>query len=360
MQTFGHDDHKADIKRREAKFERWRDEILRQAIDRTTMARVKSRALGDPEVRRDSTLAKMIQGFLSQREAEMARLKAQAKQDRALWRRPQPEDQEEERGGSAQADRADHPHDPSTEEAEKILQRLNRQFRDYQSHLYEAEARSVVENIRALLERFPVLGADGKLDHYAASLEDLGRRRRTYQAQIEELGRRAVRAAEHGKHGLTATALRRLSSIHAAHPQLLPDGELSRIRNRITEASEHHEHRMAAKALVRTERAVAEELKHISGIIHHFHKVARRVPHDAEAYHHAQEEYHQAIKEVRSHDKEWLAGVVLELVDLLAEWHEAPHGAEVQVDHFIESVRSSLSHMRGEIREIERETHDGK
>ena len=78
----------------------------------------------------------------------------------------------------------------------------------------------------------------------------------------------------------------------------------------------------------------------------------RRHPHDAADYARAKAAYEKAVREVKAHDTEWLAGMILELVDVLAEWDETPIKAQDQADHFIESVRKALTQLRHEMRDI--------
>jgi hypothetical protein len=150
--------------------------------------------------------------------------------------------------------------------------------------------------------------------------------------------------------------MRRLLSIHAAHPRLLDESGLDGIRDDIIQAAdEHHEHQLTVRKLVERGRAVASEVKRLAAVIHEFHRVARSAPHTSEEFHSAEAAYLRAIQEVRVHDKEWFVGFVLELGGLLAEWTIPPLGAEGRIDRFLDRISASLNSIRAEMREIETE-----
>ncbi|UCD27425.1 MAG: hypothetical protein JSV03_09875, partial [Planctomycetota bacterium] len=151
-------------------------------------------------------------------------------------------------------------------------------------------------------------------------------------------------------------SMRRLLSIHAAHPRLLDESGLEEIRaNTIQAADEHHEHQLTARKLVERGRTVATEVKRLAAVVHEFHRVARSAPHTSKEFHSAEAAYLRAIQEVRVHDKEWFVGFVLELGGLLAEWTIPPLEAEGRIDRFLDRISASLNSIRAEMREIETE-----
>ena len=67
----------------------------------------------------------------------------------------------------------------------------------------------------------------------------------------------------------------------------------------------------------------------------------------------AETTYLRALQEAWADDTERLAGFVLELANLLAEWTEPPLRAAKKIDHFLESIRLGLKRIHAEIREID-------
>lgn len=333
-------------RRREQTFEHWRAEILRFALDERTLNAVAARALNDSDVRNDPTLAGQIRQYIQQRRAELHKARA----PHAGGNHPMTPGQ---RSGFSALGAVEH--DVTLEEAAASLRSLDEHMTEYVSHLFEVEAEAVVARVRALCERYPQLNQTGQVEQFERRLRDLKGRIQDSRTRIDLLEKQAIEAAERGDHDVAANCLKRLSSIHAAHPQMLPDKRLAELRERLTRAGAHEHQRQAARQLVEREKAIARELKQIAAVVHHFHKVSRRQPHDPVEYARAKALYEKALAEVRSHDAQWLAATVLELVDLLADWDAPTDKAQAQVDHFIASVRRSLAHIRHEIRAIEQE-----
>jgi hypothetical protein len=350
---FDRQDNPATLRRREHVFEHWRAEILRFAMDDRTLNAVAARALNHADVRADATVASQIRQYVQQRRTELAKARAQH-QDVVHPLGPSPRDSiTSPRDSITSLDATER--SATAEDAAAIIRGLDEHLTEYVSHLYENEGEAVVARIRALCEQFPQLNQHGLLEQYEHRLGQLKRQVVDCRTQIDELEKQAIRSAESGLHDEAADCLKRLSSIHAAHPQLLPDKRLIELRQRLSMAGSRHDYRLAARQLVEREKAIAREVKQIAAIVHHFHKVARRQPPDPAEYARAKALYEKALAAMKTHDGEWLAATVLELVDLLSEWDAPPEKAQAQVDHFIESVRKSLAHIRREIREIEQE-----
>ncbi len=342
---FERESNPAALRRREHVFEHWRAEIVRFGRDERTLNAVAARALHHSEVRADTVLESQIRQFVQQRRADLAR--ARVPHEEAA-----PALSTGSHGAAASISAVEHT--VTVEEAAAIVRGLDEHMSEYISHLFEPEAEAVVDRVRDLCRQFPQLNQHGMLRQYEQRLEQLKRQLAESRQAIDELENKVVDAAERGDHDQAAQGLKRLSSIHAAHPQLLPDHRLADLRHRIETAGAHHEHRLAARHLIEREQAIARELKQIAAAVHHFHKVARRHPPDPGEYALARSAYLKALKEVKAHDREWLAAMVLELVELLAAW-DAPPKAQKQVDQFIDSVRKSVAQIRGEIRSIEAE-----
>jgi len=347
MGTFKHKDEHADLKRREALFIRFRDEILRESSNAAALGRARDRVLSKREVQQDSILANMLRNFAAERIAALNAAHRPAEihaTPGSFSPRPRP---------------AEPPPRPSTamQQAREALVNLERQFDDYLAHYYEAEARAALGRIVELSSEHPGLIPPHRIDEHQQRLDGCAQRRRRLESDIDQLAADAETCAERGDHAATTAALKRLSSLHAAHPQILGDLRFQQIRDRIMRAGQKHEHREAIRKLLERERAVAGELRKLSAIVHRFHKVARTTPHDHEEYGRAEAAYHHAVREVKSHDAEWLAALILELVDLLADDPAAGPQVQSQIDRFVASVRSALANLRGEIQQIESELH---
>lgn len=342
------DDH-ASVKHREVVYQRWVSAILRETRDHTSLSQVESRAMNDPDVRSDDLLANMIRSYVAERHVELRQRQ---------WQKAM---EEAKREGKLEA--AQLPVEPpSTSSAGiySVVRRLGVEFGQRAGDLDEAAAQGVLIRLRDLHGEHPQAFESQPLAEYEAALKRLTERIRRIEDQIEQVAGHAISSAAKGDTDAMATALQRLASVRSAHPRLLSEERLAEIRDAVLNAGEEHEHRLAAKALIERERAVAVELKALSERIHRFHRLANETPHNAQAYRKAEMDYVQAVKDVRTHDTEWLAGFILELADLLEEWGDPPPEAQTQLDRFLHSVRSSLTHLRSEIREIEQEHHPDK
>lgn len=350
-----HAEHARDARRREQLFNHWQAEILREARDDATLQRVQSRALSDPDVARDGELVSQIMAVVAQVHHDLAMRRAA---ETGEPRSPQPVT-------AASAPLAVSSPDPASSRAISPAERasiaerfahMEYEFRDHLARLNESAARTVLRRMYALLAEHPEAVDADRLAECDRAMETMQRQRAEVEQTVRRLVERGVSAAMHGDTGATARAFQRLSTIHAAHPTVLSDERLQQLREQIVHAAEEHEHRLAAQELVRRERAVAAELKELADQIHRFHDQARRLPHDSPEFARAEREYRQAVRAVQSHDSDWLAALILELMDLLEEWHDPTHKGEHQVDRFLNSVRSALHNLRREIREIEKET----
>lgn len=344
-----HHGHPTVVKRREAAFEHLRAELLREAGNRVSFNQAKNRVLSYPQVQNDPALRSMLQGVIAEREALFRQ------NEPHLAPHPTIAAPSASEGKSSFAPRGN----PEAE-ARSLLTIVQRQFHDAVSHFHEAEARGALQKLESIWTHHPTLCAPDDPKHYRDELEHLVERRRAFQKHVKEVARRATEAAAKGDEMHASRAIRRLSSIHAMHPDLLPDAQFDRIRSQIQHASDRHEDRVLAAKLLAREREVATEISRLAHRIHHFHRVARSLPHDQEAFHRAEADYLRAVEAVQAHDAEWLGGVILELVELLSEFHRPPKAAQAQVDRFLEIVRSALSRLRKEIRAVHIEEHPPK
>jgi hypothetical protein len=336
-----------NVKKREAIFQQWRSQILREARDFASLADVGQRALSDAEVIADPVIEGMIRAEIEERRSEFT-LEDKMRDTPVVPRRTrdatlvsssqaaQPPPLDWKAAFDAQARTAaasiEHGDEPQAAFAVNRLCELQREHSEFIS----------VESVESYVERLK------RLRHRLAHLE----------GQIDGLLHQALSAARRGDDQQVSQCTRRLSSLHAAHPRLLPRERLDVIREQIIQASDVREHREAAHRLVERERAVAAEIKKLADSVHQFHLTARSVPHDRDEYHRAEAAYLRVVREVRAHDREWLSGYILELADLLAAWGDPPPEAEANVDRFLRGVRASLHHIQEEIHEIEIEQED--
>lgn len=329
----------AEAKRHDAAFQRWCGEILREVRDRQSLAWVSARALSDPDISGDAEVESRLRGFIAEREAEL-RL-AETAYASSEWTPPP-------------APRAAPP-TPSQAQVRVAFERLRHAFEDDVTHFDEPRAREQLGELDAMQKRYANWLDPAGVERCRESLARMIRQRDALRADIEALANRACDAARRGEHEAAAADLRKLSSIHAARPRLLTDGRFAEIRDEIARSGAEHEHRVAAGHLIERERAVASEVRRLADTVHRFHLLAQRVAHDSEAYLRAEREYHAAVATVRSHDKEWLAELILELDAFLDELHDEK--AARQVDRFLSSVRQAHRRLIDEIREIHRELH---
>jgi hypothetical protein len=103
---------------------------------------------------------------------------------------------------------------------------------------------------------------------------------------------------------------------------------------------------------VAREKAVSDEVRKLAECVHRFHRTIREMPHDDPLFEIAEAEYRAAVREIRHHDKEWLADLMIELNEKLEALHDPTGQSEAQVNRFLTSVRSALNTIIQEIREI--------
>lgn len=327
-----HRDHHGDIKRREAAFEHLRAELLREASNRNSFASAKARVMHRPEVQQDPVLRAMLEQIVAEREAVFRQMPEHLAPSAGGVQPPK---------GATPVSRRD-----AEADAREALGILSRHFHDAVAHFHEAEARGLLQRIRTVWSEHPALKPDGEPAESEGLLTQLIERRREFVAHVDELANRAIHSAQHGHEDHAARSLQRLSSIHALHPDLLTDAHFEDIRRRIQEAGDQFEDQRVARKLLERERSVAAELKRLAQVIRHFRNVARTVPHDQAAYAEAEARYHDAVKAISSHDADWIGGVIIELVELLSEFHSTDKRPQNHVDRFLSSLRLAISQLQ--------------
>ncbi|MCG3128842.1 MAG: hypothetical protein CHACPFDD_03738 [Phycisphaerae bacterium] len=424
---------------REAIFERWRSDILREAIDLETLARVAARMGHDPDVRADAVLESELRGVLAEKEAELKAIRrrldvddaptapgsgvgvpgvgtagraewvvqgekrkaasggegtqardaecsqgrqlstetlhealptqqpsaaqtrapggsqSQAQSDVRRQREAPAGDAECSRGrlpstGAHTPEQAALPESPSA--AVNYVAHLRHQLEGYLAHGDAEAAEGVLARIEVARRRYPELMDEAEHERLAGRLEHVRRRQSVARARVEELARRALVAAAEGDHDTVSQVLRRLGVLHASIPGVLSDARYQQLHDQIVNASEVHEHREAARALLKRESEVAAEIRRMARAIRAFHDVART----AKAHHdvrEAERAYREAEAELKAHDREWLAGLILEMLEMAEVCHGPRGRVERHVDVFVRSLREALERLGAEVREME-------
>jgi len=233
------------------------------------------------------------------------------------------------------------------------FERLARTLSGWLARGDESEASAVCEQMRALQEESRGGIPAAALQPYEQQIVNLRTRLDEFKIQIAALVQQAVAASRNGDERAAATLMRRLSAINVTYPRLLNEARLDEIRAAIVHANEEHEDGLTARKLVERERAVAAEIKKVAAAVHEFHRGICAIPDTSEEFRSAEATYLRALQKVRVHDTEWLAGFVLELADLLAEWRPPSLAAGKQIDRFLESVRVSLKQIHAEMGQID-------
>lgn len=344
----------SECRHREAVFQQLSAEIMREARDLFSLASAASRALGHADVRRDGLLAGMVRSCIAAREAE---LRSKLAEQRRLEHGAEPRSPHGFQPVAGVQPEAPRP--PDVYEKPHVLASFERMRREYDERLVHFEldrAREWLKKIEDLHTRYPAFVSAAALERCKLDMTRVEQKRSQLEAEIDLLARSAVEAASMGRHEEAAQALKRLSSMQATRPQLFANDRFQRIRDEIAAAGERFEHREASQALVARERAVAAEIRKLADCVRRFHRIARETPHDCPAYMQAEAEYRAAVREIRHHDKDWLADLMIELDEILEALHDPTGRAEEQVSRFLATVRTALNQTIAEIRQIAAET----
>jgi len=339
-------------KERESILQRWRSAIQRDTRDIDSLDQVLSRAMNDSDVRTDPTLESMIRSEIEHRRSMIESQKNE--------HRPASVIKQFKFASPPSLPRvpAHTPQDPVRIAFDCMGHTLSRYLEDNN----ETEALLVHEQMRLLHKESPTIINLTMIDPYMRQIEKLQAHLKIVREQIMALAQQAIVASKKGDDATVAALMLRLSAIQLAYPRLLDEVRLEEIRSEIIHASEQHDDVLRVNRLVERGRVVAAEIEMLAAAVKEFHRIARVVPRVGEEFRRAEAAYLQTVNDVRAHDPEWVAGVILELADLLAECGVPPPGAAGRVDHFLDSIHSSLRRMRAEMRDIEterRESSDG-
>ncbi len=335
---------RSDAKRREAIFQQRCAEIMRETCDLETLSYAAARALGHPEVHADPILHAMLRAFISEREAEVrARAQVAGATDDVPRAARQPVQQ------------APEFRLPLRERVQGTLSKLRLELEGHLTNYNELGAEEVLVRIRDLRKRYPGHVESETVSRCEDQVARLVQKRDMFRKQLAELVQQAASAIERGDQKTAAWVLRRLSAIHALLPTVLSEQRLEQLRQTILQSGEKQERHEAARNLVQREQSVGTEIKRLGAIIHRYHKLSHNEQVDPDIMQQAKTAYRGAVEEVRSHDDEWLADLMIELDCLLEDLHGPRDRAEAQVDKFVNNVRLAVGNMRAEIEQIQSE-----
>ncbi len=354
-------------KQRDAALQKWRSLIMRECRDLSSLERISARALQDRDVRADAQLLSMVQAELERRRAELQREQQNEQRDRSSSGPPpkyrSSASRRDESGWQTSPDFASEfraearptpptappPPDPDQVAFRQLIEDLGEALKGGD----EDAARVTLEQMRTLREKTGRIISASDLERYEQRIEKLRARLEGFRGQIETMARDALTAARRGEAETAAKLMRRLSAIHVAHPRLLDEPGLEKIRQEIVGADEGHEDRLTTHRLIERERAVAAKMKQLAAAVDDFHRIVCTVPETSDEFRRAEKAYLQVLEEVRLHEEDWLAEFVLELADVLAEWSVPPPGAEQQIDRFLEKVRVGIERIHKKMGEID-------
>lgn len=336
--------HPSDAKRREAVYQQRCAEIMREMRDLESLSYAAARALGHPEVHADPVLFGMLRSFIAEREAEI----------RARSPLPGAEEGEGAPAGPA-VEQATEFKVPLRERVRTALSKLQVELEGHLANYNEAGAGEVLSRIQDLRHRYPGHVEVAVVRRCEEQVKRLAEKRDMFRRQLTELVQQATVAIERGDQKTAAWVLRRLAAIHTLLPAVLPEDRFKALRETILRSGEKQERHEAARQLVAREQAVGAEIKRLGAIIHRYHKLSQKTSGDDDVSRRAEEEYRRAVAEVRSHNDEWLADLMIELDCLLEDLHGPRDRAESQVDKFVNNVRTALQQMRQEIETIQKE-----
>jgi phage shock protein A len=337
--------HRFDAKRREAIYQQRCAEITREMRDLESLSYAASRALGHPEVHADPVLFGMLRSFIAEREAEI----------RMRVKLPGGEEDDVEAELPATGAKPSEFRLPLRERVQMALSKLQLELEGHLTHYADVGAEDALKRIRELRRRYPGQVEQAVVEQCEEQFQRLIDKRTMFRAQLDELVQQAAEAMQRGDEATGAWVLRRLSAIHKLLPAILPEERLESLREMILRSGEKRDRHEAARQLVERERTVGAEVKRLGAIIHRFHTLSQKSSVNVAVMRQAEAEYLRAVDEVRSHDDEWLADLMIELDCLLEDLHGPRDRAEAQVDTFVSNVRTALHHMQREIESIQKE-----
>lgn len=335
-----------EARHREQLFNQLSAEILRSCRDDNSLRYASDRAMNHPDVLKDPLLASMLRSFIAERQAE---LNARIYSQRLASNLTTPPWQS--------VSRADSRGTPDRQQIRAAYERIHREFEGRLIHYDVSSAEKVLERLAGMQDRYPDMISLAEISRCRVDLARVRERRAGLESEISEVADRAVAAARDGRNDEVAGLLRRLTMFQSAGPHVFSDARRKQIEDAIAQASDAFEHREAAARLLELERAAAAEVRRMAGHVRAFHEAVRHLPQDSPQFRDAEQAYRATtLEEVRAHDADWLADLMIELDERLEEFHDVTGRAEAQVAEFLHRVRNALNHVRNEVRQIRRES----
>ena len=358
-------------KDRNTAYQQWCSLITREGRDLPSLERISARALQDHAVRADALLQGMIRAELERQRSELQRetqreqqsdvpatrvpkyYSSAARRDNLdLSRLPSDDSHSTVAPPKPAAPPAPLPPPPPDPDQVALLQ--------WAENLSEAlkagdvaAARTACAHLRALHQQRSEIVSAALLETYEQRVTKLHAQLDDHRRQIATLAEQARAAAQAGDAPAALQLMHRLTAIHVAHPRLLDEAGLAQMRHAVAHANERREDGLMTCKLMERERAVMVEMKRLASAVSEFHRAVFSHPESGPEFRQAARIYLRVLREIRLHEKDWLAEFVLELGDVLANWNVPPPGAEKQIDRFLETVRAALQRIHVQMGQID-------
>ena len=362
-------------KQRDATYRHWCSQIARECRDLAGLERISARALQDRDVQADSLLQSMLRAELARQRAELEREAQRERQSRTAAPPPakyhasasppaKHHASASPRGVSMPRPASNsappeveppplRPTPPPPDPDQVAFYQLVADLSEALKKGDEDAARTVCAQMRVLHQRRSTLVSAADLERYEQRATKLHVQLNDHRSQIAALAQQARAAAQAGDVPAALKLMHRLTAIHVAHPRLLDKAGLGKMRKDVAHATEGREDRVTTHKLIERERAVAAEMKRLALAVSEFHRAVFNHPESGLEFRRAARVYLGVLRDIRLHEKDWLAEFVLELGDVLANWYVPPPGAERQIDHFLEKMRAALQRIHVEMGEID-------
>ena len=217
-----------NTKQRDVVFQRWHSVIHREMRDLASLEQLGARALSDPDVRDDATLQSMIRADLEQQRARFEQEQQSQQPSTAA-----PESRPDVRPAPPRSVPTTPP-----DEVRAAFDRLAQTLGECLERVDEGQTRAVWGQMRALQEKNRGVIPAAALEQYERLVGKLRTHLEHLRNQIAALAQQAVAASRCGDEQAVAQSMRRLLTIHAAHPRLLDEGGLDEIHANIIQAAD--------------------------------------------------------------------------------------------------------------------------
>lgn len=319
-------------------------EISREARDMASLTAAASQALNHPDVASDTVLTAMIRAFIAECEARL-------RIEDAGPREPTHAESQLLRPFATPSAAA-----PATkDQVVGALSRLRLRLEEHLAHYNESGASEVMVGLWDLYERYPRWIDRSIIERCQAQVRRLASCRDEFRAHLDDLVSQARQAAQDGEEKTASWLARRLAAIHTLLPEVLPTARLEQVTQEIRRSCTRHDQREAIGELMARERAVADEIKRIGAMVHRSQKLGSQAESDPALALEARTELQRAIAELRTHNNEWLADLMLELDTLMDDLTDSDGRIHAQIDRFLKNVRGALIQLHEQVKAIQKE-----